>query len=760
MSTATLLRSFTGGELTPELYGRPDLVKFQTGFSPNSKNFIVLPHGPVANRPGFEYVIETKHSAKKSHLIPFVFSTSQTYVLEFGDQYVRFHTQGATVLEASKAIGSITQASPAVVTVTAHGYTNGDWVYFSSMSGMEELNGRYFVVANKTTNTFELTNTAGDPVDTSALGAFVNGNMARVYELATPYLEADLFDLHYTQSSDVLTIVHPSYQQRELRRLGATNWQLATLSFTPTTATPAAPTATAGGSGGGSPVTHSYLVTALAADTLEESLASNASTASQDLDVDGNYVDVTPAAIAGVVRFNVYKLFNGLYGYIGQTVGGSAFRDNNVTPDVSQTPPEPNDPFVGANNYPGAVGYFQGRRWFAGTNNKTQNLWATRSGTESNMSYSVPTRDDDSIAVRLTSRQANTIRHILPLGDLLLLTSGAEWKIDSGGAVGPITPTTIDYRPEDYIGASNVQPVITSSAVLYAEDGAGGHVLEMRYTWEAQGYRPVDISIMAPHLFDNFEVTAMAFCRKPWKALFATRDDGTLIGLTYVPEHEVFGWHHHDTQGKFESVTSVREGNEDVLYAIVQREINGRTVRYLERLHTRQFENLEDCFFVDAGATYNGASTDTITGLWHLEGETVSVLADGGVHPQVVVTNGTITLQNEASVVHVGLAYDSDLETLPLAMETEAFGQALRKNPNKIHLRVQRSSSIFVGPSFDKLTEAKQRTNESYGSPPRLVSAVVPVVIKPGWGDDGTFCVRQPNPLPLTILGLVPEIAG
>lgn len=766
MSAKALMRSFAGGELTPELYGRPDLLKYTTGFSPNTKNFIVLPHGPAANRPGFEYVIETKDSAKQSVLLPFVFSTTQTYILEFGNQYVRFHTNGATVLEADQAITSVTQASPGVFTRVAHGYANGQWLWLSDFTGMTELSGRFVIVADATADTFTATDLAGAAIDTSGYGAFAAGNAARVYEIASPYAEADLFDLHFTQSADVLTIVHPGYQQRELRRSGATSWAFSLISFTPTIGTPVAPTVLSGGPGGGTPTDHQYRTTALASDGLEESLGSTASAvASADLSISGNYVDVDPtpggAVVTGAVRYNVYKLFNGLWGYIGQT-DGSILRDDNITPDTSSTPPEANDPFVGAGNYPGAVGYFQGRRWFAGTSNKPQNLWGTRSGTESNMSYSIPTRDDDSISVRLTSRQANTIRHIVPLGDLLLLTSGGEWKIDSGGAVGAVTPTTIDYRPEDYIGASNVQPVVANAAVLYAEDS--GHVLEMKYTWESQGYKPRDLSVIVPHLFENFTITSMTYTRKPYKALWAVRSDGLLIGLTYVPEQEVVGWHHHDTDGLFESVAAVREGTEDVLYAVINRTIGGRTVRYVERMHSRVFATLADAFFVDAGATYSGTPATTVTNLWHLEGETVSILADGAVQPRQVVTGGMITLENAASKVHVGLRYEGDFETLPLAIESRApewaaLGQGKTKNVNKIYVRVYRSSGVYAGPTFDKLTLAKQRTTETYGEPPALRTGMLPIVISPVWDDDGTFCIRQSDPLPLTILGLVPEVA-
>ena len=763
MNIRSFTRSYAGGELTPELHARLDLAKHQTGLR-TCRNFEVLPHGPVQNRAGFKYVIETKDSTKESILLPFIFSSSQNYALEFGHQYMRIHTQGGTLLNTAQNITDISQDNPGVLTYDGADPANGTWMYLSGIGGMTQLNGRYVKVANVNTgaNTFELTDIhGGGGIDTTNFGLYTSGGtMAPVYEIATPYTEADLtsLELHYTQSQDVFTLVHPSYAPRELRRVGATNWTLTTPTFAPTIATPAAPTVTAPVASGAD-TTYTYVTTALAADGLEESLASPPDDVSNKLSTAGNYNSIVVANTSGAVRMNVYRLISGLYGYVGQTTPGGTFIDDNITPDPSRTPPENDTPFGSTDNYPGAVGYFNGRRWFGGTNNKQQNLWATRSGTESNMSYSIPTRDDDAIRVRLTSRQANRIRHIIPLSDLLLLTSGAEWRVTSQNS-DAITPASISYRPEDYIGASALTPLVTNSAVLYAQD-RGGRVREMKYKWEQQGYLTRDISILAPHLFDEYTLTSSAWTRARVPVAWWVRDDGKLLGLTYVPDHQVEAWHWHDTDGEFESVCSVPEGAEDALYAIVKRTINGRTVRYVERKEYRTFTDQEDCFFVDAGSTYDGAAATTISGLWHLVGETVSILADGAVQPQQEVSaTGTITLEQEASVVHIGLPYTCDIETLPLAVEgAAAFGQGMVKNVNKALLRVYESSGIKVGPSFDKLVEFKQRTTEPYGSPPALYTGIVPITLTPTWQQDGSICLRQPDPLPVTLLATTLEVA-
>lgn len=760
MLAKTHTRSFAGGEITPELYGRIDLTKFQTGLA-KAENFWILPHGPAQNRPGFKFVNEAKDSTRKVRLIPFAYSTEQTFAIEFGHQYIRWHTNGGTLLETGLTITGITQANPGVLTYTGTDPANGDWMYLSGIGGMTALNGRYVKVANVNggANTFELTDLWGASINTSALAAYTSGGTAaRVYTLATTYTEDELFDIHYVQSADVLTLVHPSHPVRELRRVSATNWTLTAPTFAPGISAPAAPSLTTGGPGGGTPITHTYKCTALATDTLEESLASASANASLDLTVAGNYIDVDPPAVTGAVRYNVYKLSNGLYGYIGQT-DGSAFRDNNVTPDVSQTPPEASAPFGSADNYPGAVGYFEGRRVFAGTNNRPQKYWLTKSASESNLSYSIPSRDDDSIQGNILARQVNRLRHIVALDSLILLTSGQPWKIAPQNS-DILTPTSALPKPVLGVGASNVQPIVTASSLIYVTS-TGSRIAEMRYKWEAQNYTVGDASIMAPHLFKGYTLVDAAYSEEPHQIGWFVRSDGVLLGMTHVPEHEVLAWHRHTTTGgTFESVCAVKESTEFPLYVVVKRSVNGRDVRYIERLNTRRFTEAADAFIVDSGLTYDGAAVSSVSGLWHLEGKTVSVLADGATHPQQTVTNGAVSLEVSASVVHVGLPITADLQGLPIGLEgASAFGQASLKNLSEVYLRVNESGGIKAGPTFAALREYPARSNEAYDTAPALRTGIVRIALDNRWAADAQICVRQSDPLPLTIAAMTLELA-
>ena len=815
--TRNFKQAFSGGEISPEMFGRIDDTKYQQGAA-KLRNFIAKPQGPAENRPGFAFVKEVKDSTKAVRLMSFTFSTVQTMVIEMGDQYFRFDTQGATL---NYSDGAAWNSGTNYVVGSIAKYSGTNYYSKTAHSNSQPPNS---------TNWYAL------PADMT-------------YEIPSPYLEAELFDIHYVQSADVMTIVHPSHAPRELRRLGATQWELKEINFGSPIASPTGVSVSAYIPSSSSTNTdtyeaHEYVVTAIGSNLIDESSQSSSGSANNNIFVTGAKNTVSWNAVTGAARYRVYKEQAGVYGFLGETTSTSIV-DANIAPDFSRTPPVYDNPFPSSDNFPGAVSYFEQRRVFAGTNNDPQTIYMTKSGTESNMSFGIPIRDDDRIKFRVAAREANTIRHIVPLTQLLLLTGSAEWRIASVNS-DAITPSSISVKPQSYVGANNAQPVIVNNSMVYAA-ARGGHVRELGYNWQANGFITGDLSLRAPHLFDNFTIVDMALAKAPLPIVWMTSSNGKLLGFTYVPEQQVGAWHQHDTDGTFESVASVSEGNDDVVYCVIKRTINGAVKKYIERMGTRLYATQRDSFFVDAGATYNGINTNTgqnvtisggtnytrgesvtitanynlfnappstndigdaivlvdgtnyyrcnitsttsqtvatvkldkdlpadlrntgittyevarnvISGITWLEGKTVSILADGAVHPQKVVSSGSITLDQASSVVHVGLPYESDLQSLPLALQAEAFGQGRVKNLNHVWVRVLESSGIFAGPSADKLVEAKQRTTEPYGSPPNLKTEDIKIMLTPTWQDTGQLFVRQSDPLPLTIVGLTLEVA-
>jgi len=330
--TALIQRSFAGGEIAPSLYARVDQSKYATGLR-TLRNFFVMRHGGAANRPGTQFVGEVKDSSKSVRLIPFIFNEEQTYVLEFGNSYMRVIQDGSHLTDVQRVITGATQANPCVVTSTAHGFSNGDEVYISGVAGMTELNNRNFKVNNVAANTFELQYMDSTDVDSSAFGAYsADGTASRIYTLETPYAEADLMTLQYVQSADVVTIVHRNYKPMELSRLDHTSWTLTEISFAPTIEPPT--NVAADGTTG---TVEEYVVTSVAAETFEESLQSSADGRNAAA-TSGSPTTITWTVASGAASYNVYKTKNGVYGFIGSAVG-TTFVDNGITADTEDTPP-------------------------------------------------------------------------------------------------------------------------------------------------------------------------------------------------------------------------------------------------------------------------------------------------------------------------------------------------------------------------------------------------------------------------------------
>lgn len=413
-------------------------------------------------------------------------------------------------------------------------------------------------------------------------------------------------------------------------------------------------------------------------------------------------------------------------------------------------------------DYPGCVTYFEQRRFFGGTRVRPQMMWATRPGTESDMSYTIPTQDDNRIRFRIAAQQASRVLHLLPLSQLLVLTETSEFRVTSVNS-DAITPNSISVKPQAYIGSSQVQPIIINNTGIYCAS-RGGHLREIGYNYQYSGFVTNDLAIRTPHLFElGKRITDLAVMMSPEQVVWGSVSNGDLYGFTYIPEQNVGAWHVHTTvNGAFESLAVVTEDEEDRLYLVVRRLIGGTYRRYIERMGQFAVSEPQEGFFVDSGLTYRGKPTDKLSGLSHLEGCTVAILGDGAVLPQQVVKDGAIELHEEHSIIHVGLPITAELQTLPiaLALNDGSYGRGHTVNINKAWLQVYRSSGVWVGPTFDKLTEFKQRTTEPYGVPPEEISDTIAVLTTPTWRDQGQLCVRQYDPLPLKITGLTADIAG
>ena len=804
-------RSMAGGIVSPSMVGRIDDANRDSGLA-ECDNMLILPEGIATSRPGTRYVRETKISARRSRMIPFRYSSTQTTALEFGHAYIRFHTYGATLLssDSSSAWAAVpTYAQGELVTYGGHTWyavtavpankqpdlfeyaagspeVTASWVHTSASSSTAPVGYTYVgtelpadVTIGQLVYIKVVTTSEVDPEDpesgvpvrtityegyTGTAGAAPSSGywydqgltpapgVDTPYEVPSPYDETHLFELHYVQSGDVLTIVHPQYAPRELRRTSATNWALTVIPFGSTLAAPTISAVTPTTATTPSDLQdYSYVATTVSEDQLDESVASAAVTASNQI-FDTGALNTITFGSAG--RRNVYRLSGGLYGFIGQTTTTTLI-DDNIAPDVSKTPPTNQDPY--ATDWPGAVSYWGQRRVFGGTPLLGQTINMTKTGTESNFDYSIPTRDNDAISIKIAAREAATIRHIVPLDGLVILTSSGEFSLVSDG---PVTPTSVGRPPTaGYIGANNVQPVVVDDDLIYVA-ARGGHLRGLGYSFERSRNISVDLSVRAPHLFDFRTISDMCYTRSPTPIVWNVSSIGQLIGMTYVPAEEVKAFHTHSTRGYFESVCSVAEGDEDIVYAIVQRTINGADVRYVECFSERFYTDPEDAFFVDCGLTYDGAEATTITGLTHLIGETVNILADGAVAtPAVVSAAGEITLETAASKVQVGLLLRRAVRTLPVAVEdVEGFGQGAEKTITGLNVRVLESGAWFAGSDLTSLRETPARSTENWGSPPDLSNGYTDVNIDDNWNPEGQVYIVATDPTPLTLASFTKEV--
>lgn len=590
-------------------------------------------------------------------------------------------------------------------------------------------------------------------------GATLVDESGNVYEVANTYKQADLFSIKYVQSNDVLTLVHPSYPPKELRRYGALDWRFVSISFKSPISAPSAPTVTPYYGSSSTSYSYSYVVTAINSDDWE-SVASGSTTVSGNLYATGGYNKISWSKVTGAVKYKVYKKSQGVFGYIGSTTD-LTLTDDLITANVSKVPPEYDVSFSSANNYPAAVTYYEQRRVFANTNNYPQTIWMTKTGTESNMSMPIVTADDDAIEVRAATRDANTILHLVPLSSLVMLTSSTE-LLCSGASSGAITQSNIQIKPQAYVGASGVQPLIVNNIMLYVS-ARGNHVRELGYNWQANGMVTGDLSLRAPHLFDGKKIVDMAFSASPYPIAWFVMESGELVGFTYIPEESIGGWHVHTTDGNFKSCCVVTEDNDDRLYCIVERTVNGQTKQYIERMSDMLVNNLEDSFFVDSGATVEAPEGETytqITGIDWLEGKTVSILADGAVMPQQTVTNGTINWGVGASKITFGLPYTSTLKTLPVVEGIDhGYATGRAKNINKAWMRVYRSSGIWAGSDESLLVEYKQRRDETPSKPPEWRSQEIEIRTRGQWTDGGQIVIQQTDPLPLTVVSITTEVS-
>lgn len=594
------------------------------------------------------------------------------------------------------------------------------------------------------------------------LGAQLEDPPATPYEISTPYAVADLPELYASQRGAVVTLTHHLYAPRELTRTGHTAWTLTTITTAPTIAAPG-------------PVTHAgelagqenrwYVATSVKTETYEESVAS----APDSVIGCAEPTAIAPITlswpgVAGAVEYRVYAAPYGTatepagaFGYIGTTKDLS-FNDAGFVPDFGRTPPIARVLFNAVGQYPAISGTYQQRRLFASTDANPETIYASRIGFPSNFSISSPLQDDDAVTWVTAARGFQPPRHLIDLKQLLVLTGAGEFKVRGDGEGGALKPTAINPDQQGYTGASPVAPVVYGQAVIFVS-ARGSLVRDLRFDAQLDGIGSRNLTTMASHLFKRKTITRLVLQQAPRPVTWAIRSDGALLGLTYEPEHDVYAWHRHDTGNgdAFEDVCVVPEGDEDAVYVVVRRTIEGVTKRYIERFASRQIETWStDAWFVDSGVSYSGAPTVTITGLDHLEGRTVTVLADGVVPAPGTwtVSAGRVVIAVAAANIRVGLPITAQLETLEIDVQGSDVRDRRKAIPGVTIVVEDSARNFAVGPSVAKLTTVRAEVWDTAAAHEGAVEAKIDT----SWSPAGRVLLQHTQPTPLTVLAVIPNV--
>lgn len=760
--------SFAAGELAPSLYGREDLAKYAVGLR-TLKNFTVHPHGGVSNRAGTRYVAEAKHAGKAVRLVPFEYSDTDAYLLEFGDEYVRFYKNGAQLtkdgspyeletpyLEGELRALSFAQSADVLFIVHPNHppmelarYADTNWTLEKCA-----FKGGPFRTMNSTDTTIALSSMTGNVTLTASAALFNAGHAGALFSVfhhvdevtkktsgdlsASWGVEITAYEGWHVLSSGFWggTVRLQRYDEDEAR------W---TDIYTFTSGSTKTSCKNYDESGTVEEPTRFRLT----ADSFTTFLPEG------NTDADRGYFELTAEAAD-------YECCIRVNSVTSSTAAQGTFEKDAASTRATRNWSE--GAWSDYRGWPCAVGFNQDRLCFGGNASEPQNVWMSVTGDYYNFERHLVLQDDDAVTASLVSRKVSPVRAFVPLSSLVVLTAGAEWTISAGGTKSAITPSSLEANVQGYRGASMVTPVVIGNMVLFVQK-QGKIIRDLGYAFESDSYSGNDLTVLATHLFKDRTVAAMDYQQDPDSIVWVALDDGSLLALTYLREQDVVAWSRIETDGEVESVCCLSSAERDEVWLAVKRRSGDGYKRFIEQMAARSAESPEECFFVDCGVTKRYETPQAeITGLSHLEGRDVAVLADGNVIHGLTVEDGKITLKHPASVVHVGLPYSAELETLDLTLPRQDGTQQGRSaRLISVSVRVEKTRGIKIGaaegdPVPFEAMEFKERSTEPYGAPISLTTGIMTLGLNAGYSS-GRVRVIADEPLPCTVISLLPKVA-
>lgn len=811
MAKATpIIAAMNAGEWSPLLSKRIDLQGYAAA-ARTLENFIATVQGPAVRRGGMPHVNQMKNSANRTWLVPFVRSRSIAYQIEFGDGYCRFYFNRAPVLTGSTvAITSISRANPGVVTATAHGYSNGDDVFLAGVTGMTEVNARWFKVVNATANTFELTTIHGVNVDTSGYAADGAGGTADTpYEIVSPYSAADLVTskgelaLDFVQSRDVLYVAqrNGSYLMRRLTRTSSASWAFTTVdpddgpfldtNSTDTTIYASGATGTITLTASTSMFTAAHVGALIRVD--QEDLTATPQWVTATAYTAGDFVRSEgkeyEAATSGTSGTTIPSHTQGTasdgavnwtyrsagYGIARITAQSGTTATATVLTRFPQTVIGSGNPstlwrlgaWSGVGSYPRTV-RFDNERLVAGAEDRVD--WSVSSDFES---FALDDFGEilatSAISVEIQSSEVNDVVAMVEGSALTLLTEGGEFIAQKITTTEPFGPGNVEIVPGTTFGSRPIRAIRVGEAVIFAQS-SGLKLRELIYDIQVDNQIARDLTVRAEHIVKP-RITGLSRQKEPWQMLYMPRSDGQCVALTYDRTQEVRGFGRFiagGTNAQIECVSVIPspDGDRDDVWFCISRSINGQTRRYVEYI-TKEYETGDvqaDAFYVDSGATYSGAAASTIRGLDHLEGETVQILADGARHPDRVVTNGEVTLEVSASKAQIGLSAPCRYESLSIeAGAADGTAQTKTKRITDVSFSVSNTLGGRAGPSFedmDQIPELEFRAPSAAmdQAPPLFTGDTTAMGWPGGYETESRICYENTEPFPVTLISAVPQV--
>ena len=780
--SAPALSSFTGGELSPKLEGRGGLQKNREGLS-ELTNFVVLPQGGVTRRPGTEYLGEVKDSDDITRLIPFQFKTSDTYILEFGDQIMRVYRSGQQILTGSaKTLTAITKANPGVLTTsTSHGFSNGDEIFLSMVSSgttipldsntMNELHGRNYLVANVTSTTFTLTDLHGVAIDTTNFSTFSAGEsqtVDKIFEVATPYSSSELADVNFAQSADTMYLVHPSHAIRTLTRSANNNWTFATPSLT-------SPPSSLNASSDNYPSVVTFFEQRLVF------AATNNNPQTLFFSKNGDYTNFTVGtnaddALSYTIASNTVNEIRWMSATRVLTIGTSG--GEYVLTTDSNGPITPTSTLIRKySNYGSAkvapVQVADVTLFLQRNQRKVREFRYVGDVDESG--YSAPDMTilsehitDGGITEFAYQQEPDSIVWCLRSdGTLLGMTYRREEQVVAwhkhviGGYFGSPTITVANYASIT-AGSTVTLTKDDGTSVVFTTDAVGSGAASSALHFRPNTSNNATATLLATAINNHSDFAASA------TGAVVTARDSSGGALTITSSQSNFFAVTSQAQSVVESIATLpSESGEDELYLIVKRTIKGLTKRYVERLQSIDFGNsTEKGFFVDSGLAYPadwptaGTSTTAMTGLYHLEEEVLEIMANGAAHANRTVSSGNVTLSFNATTAVMGFPYNSVMQTLRLESgSADGTSQGKPKRLHGITIRLFRSVGLDVGASSNSLETLNFRDSSmATDTAVPLFTGDKEVEFTGGFFEDDRVFIRQTQALPLTVLAVYPRL--